>query len=610
MKTPNKRKVSVAKLSLLFLASSMVGGPFSAVSAVHAKPKSTADVIETHHIGIQIYGVNDIVKQNILNHLLLVKLQDDYDLTFNQIEQLIERSKHEIQVALEPFGYYEPKIHAEIAEIANQNFEVNFYITLGPAVIVTDIRLDVEGTGQSNNEILTSLNHFPLKEGDVLLHEIYEEGKKEILASALKEGFLDSEWQTHEILVDKENHTAQIHLVLNTHSIYTVGQFRFSPTPFADFFLKRFAQFDTNTPYSAEKVMAFQTALQESDYFNVAEVTPEPNSETHEVLLDVNLDPLKPNKYTFGLGYGTDTGIRGRAGWERRYLNRYGHRFKLDVKGGEKNDIAKIDADYIIPGHFPNTDQYRIHAGFYNEEFVNEHSRVEELGINEVRKVGDWQRTLSLSYRIEHFQDFDRFIERNEALILPVISLVKVKSDDMFKPTMGYRFGLQLKGAIGAVFSDTTFFQVKMDYKFLKALSENGKIILRTELGATLPDDIDRIPLTQRFYAGGDNSIRGFAYRSLPSQRDANGQFRAVGGGYLATGSLEYEYRVKGPFSLAVFTDGGNAFHNSEDKPQLSVGTGFRYATPIGPLRFDLAKPVTTSQARSLRIHVSFGPEL
>jgi translocation and assembly module TamA len=564
---------------------------------------------ENHSVILSISGVDKKIEENIRKNLSLNKIQSSEKIDTAQIKLLTERGKSEIQAALHPFGYYHAKLFAQFSSAGHHHWYVHYHILTGKPITLSKINIKMTGDGSKNKEIIKSSKQFPLKPNEVLNQETYTYGKNELLAAAIHEGYLDAYFSTHEILVDLDKNQADIHLELDTLKAYEIGHIHFSGSNFNERFLKRFAKFYEHEPYSPEKVLSFQQALQQSDYFKSAQVEPNPNPTNLQVPLDVSLDPLKPNKYTIGLGYGTDTGIRGTLGWERRYVNEWGHRFMMNFRAGEKNHSNELNVGYLIPGKFPITDNYRLKGALHNENYLDTYSRVQEIGISQNRQLGNWQRVLTLSYRQEQFQQYDTSLERQENLLLPSVQFIKIVSDDLFSPNIGHRFAFNLKAAIGTLLSDTSFFQPKIEYKYLRKFTPDTKFIFRTELGMTVPDDINRIPLSQRFYAGGDQSIRGFGYRALPGNLDKHGQVRAIGGGYLAIGSIELEQKIYGPLSLAIFSDAGNAFHRSNDRVQISMGGGLRINTPIGPIKADVARPLTDDQYH-WRIHLQIGPEL
>ncbi|HAI23845.1 MAG TPA: outer membrane protein assembly factor, partial [Alcanivorax sp.] len=118
--------------------------------------------------------------------------------------------------------------------------------------------------------------------------------------------------------------------------------------------------------------------------------------------------------------------------------------------------------------------------------------------------------------------------------------------------------------------------------------------------------DVTELPASIRFFAGGDASVRGFAYESL-GPLDNDGE--VIGGRHLLVGSLEYDHPISEQWSLAVFTDAGNAFNNFDDyEIRHSAGFGVRWRSPLGPIRVDFARGI--EEGREWRLHLSMGPDL
>ena len=123
--------------------------------------------------------------------------------------------------------------------------------------------------------------------------------------------------------------------------------------------------------------------------------------------------------------------------------------------------------------------------------------------------------------------------------------------------------------------------------------------------GFTWIDDKQELPVSLRFLTGGDQTLRGFKYRSLGPFNIAG---EVVGGKHLLNGSLEYDYPIRQNWRVAAFYDNGNAFNEFDEiEIKQSVGFGLRWLTPIGPLRVDLAFPVDDG---GFRFHVTMGPDL
>ena len=150
------------------------------------------------------------------------------------------------------------------------------------------------------------------------------------------------------------------------------------------------------------------------------------------------------------------------------------------------------------------------------------------------------------------------------------------------------------------------------------------------EVGATLVSRFSNLPVVERFFAGGDNSVRGFAYNALSPtqdvcQRDATTHLpilRAdgscatklgaakVGGKDVITGTVEVIRDLPRNFGVAAFFDYGNAFNRFGGTPlEYSVGVGFRVRLPVVTLGVDIAEPISRSGA-SPRLHINFSPKL
>jgi translocation and assembly module TamA len=133
--------------------------------------------------------------------------------------------------------------------------------------------------------------------------------------------------------------------------------------------------------------------------------------------------------------------------------------------------------------------------------------------------------------------------------------------------------------------------------------------------------------LSSDFFAGGDNSVRGFAYNSLsPTEdvcdqtqqpvRDASGNCTVkkgtvkVGGKDIITGTVEVIRDLPRNFGIATFFDYGNAFDRFGGTPlEYSVGVGFRVRLPVVTLGVDIAQPISRPGA-SPRLHINFSPKL
>ena len=163
-----------------------------------------------------------------------------------------------------------------------------------------------------------------------------------------------------------------------------------------------------------------------------------------------------------------------------------------------------------------------------------------------------------------------------------------------------------VRGANDALGSDTTFVQGTAEGKWIWSLGDNRRILTRAQLGLTQEENFDALPPSVRFFAGGDQSIRGYDYETLGPVDD---QGQVIGGTGIAVASFEYERHVRGKWSVAFFVDSGNAFKDSTFDAKTSAGVGVRWQSPLGPIRLDIGVPLN-DPLHDTRLHVSIGPDL
>jgi translocation and assembly module TamA len=308
-------------------------------------------------------------------------------------------------------------------------------------------------------------------------------------------------------------------------------------------------------------------------------------------------------RFSGGVGYGTDTGPRVKGLLDLRRLNRRGHRaqFQLNVSQIEQNFLSS----YIIPGAYPRTDTLSYNLAYDRQITRTLDSKTGLIGAQYTQLRAGWNETYSLNYELETYKvGLDKGTSK---LLVPSAGLERVKADDRIYTTNGYRLRLTLQGAEKSALSDATFLQGLVDAKVIRTVGDRNRLIGRTQIGYTATGDFRVLPPRFRFFAGGDQSVRGYRYEALGARDEAG---NVIGGEALLVGSLEYEYRFLPKWGVAAFYDAGNAFHNfSGVSLAQGVGAGVRWRSPIGPVRADVGFGLTGSR-HSIVFHLNIGPDL
>ena len=302
------------------------------------------------------------------------------------------------------------------------------------------------------------------------------------------------------------------------------------------------------------------------------------------------------------MGYGTDTGPRLSLGTELRRLNRRGHRFTSDLR---LSGIAtKVAAEYQIPVKDVATDTLSYSAQLGTQELGDLETDQVSLGTSWNDTWRSFQRRL---YVVAHREDWtESNTPFSEKVLYPGMHLRSQQTADPLFTRKGHSWSTDIRGGVEALASSTSFLRLHATGAIVRPLSDRARFLFRAEYGAIDADEFTKLPPSQRFFAGGDRNVRGYEYEQL-APVDANGA--TVGGRYLLVGTVELDYLIRGNYGAAVFVDAGNASNDPWPDLRRSVGVGFRWRSPVGMVRIDVAHPLDDPDT-DYRLHLSIGSDL
>lgn len=552
-------------------------------------------------INCHIEGVSDPeILKNIEATLSIYRDRNRKDLSGQYIDQLHERAPVEIQRAVEPFGYYQPTIETSLTNGKKGKIDARYKIDLGKPVRVRDVDVSVTGAGKDMAPFPRLASDFPLKSGNILDQRLYQRRKAAFVNAATDSGYLDAEFTTSAILLHRDENVADIQMAFDTGSRYRFGPVTFDSTVVDERVMRAYLDFKPGDPFRYDKLLGFQSRLGGASYFASVEAIASPDSVTHEVPIHVQLSTRRPRRYEVGAGYGTDTGPRILVSADFRRLNRVGHHYT-----GRAN-ISQVElslrAEYVIPSLYPHKHAYTIGAIIAHLDPDAYTTNRLAIGPTRSQPRFGWLESITLSYELEKFTVASDKGTSN--LVIAGVSYRRKRADDDIAPTHGQRFDVGLRGSDKAVLSSQSFVSLTGSAKAVRQL-HGLRLIGRVDGGTTSTPSFRDLPPTVRFFAGGDNSVRGYAYESL-GPVDEEG--RVVGGHLLLTMSVEIQVPLKGKFGLAGFYDAGNAFASmGSGRLERGAGMGLRWQSPVGPIRFDVANPINHE---GLRVHFTMGPDL
>lgn len=522
--------------------------------------------------------------------------KDRDTLSDRRLRGLHRRAESDIRGALEPFGYYEPVIRSEF-DLDNRRARYTIE-SLGPRTVVRDISLVIEGEGADFAPLREVQQQLQMQPGEPLRHQRYDNDKQRLSQAAFELGFLDARFLAADLWVYPDEQAADIEWVFDTGPRWAFGEVRIESDNIDEAVIRRYLRVQPGEPFSPQSIIDTQFALSDLGYFDLVEIEPQ-RAEAAEgrIPLLVRTTPRKDVVYSAGLGYGTDTGARVSGGAEWRRWNRQGHKLRADLRLSQVQN--RLVSEYRIPLGDRIGESLAFTAGALTEEFDSNDSLKYEIGSSLDRILGKWKRRLYLNLEYEESRFGNQ--RQTSTLLIPGISYNRSEADNEIHPRKGWNLFIDVHGADQTVISSATFLQTLVQARGVLPLWSSARLLLRGEIGSNFNDDFAELPASQRFFAGGDQSVRGYAFRSIGPRDPETGV--VVGGEHLTTLSAELDQRVWGNFGAAVFFDAGGVANSPGPRLLQGAGLGLRYRAPIGYINVDVAYPLDRPDD-GLRLHI------
>ncbi len=553
---------------------------------------------------ITLEGVDGELRNNIRSWLSLDK--EPCDAPDWRMQASLAKADEEIRQALQALGYYQPVI--------NQTFEAGkkdgcwsatFDIQPGNRVILRNIDVNIAGEAGSDDSFQKLTNKTDLKTGQPLRHDHYESLKVSITNLAAERGYFDSQFTLHELSVNPADGYADIALHFDSGPRFHFGETYLQQDIIDDALLRRYLVYQEGKPYARSALTETSRALSSSGYFGQVLVQPLID-EAHDrkVPVRVTLTPAKRHRYTASIGYATDTGPRLGLGYKNRRLNHSGHQLSSDASVSKV--ISKVTFGYTIPLEKPVTDKLRFEAGYKHEDNDSYRANTTAISATRTHKLkNQWLEEQKLGFGKESYKISGE--ENNSSfLLMPGIGWSRAFADNLLYPRNGMRLNFKTRGSLKEVVSDVSFLQLIGSAKGILGLPWRSRVISRVDGGVTFMNKFEELPPSVRFFAGGDNSVRGYAYKSLGPENNSGD---VEGGKNLLVGSVEVEHMVAEKWGLSAFVDSGNAFDELHLDAKTGIGLGIRWRSPVGPIRLDIAHPLNKDDDL-FRVHFVMGPEL
>lgn len=565
-------------------------------------PLSAAEPVE-----VVVEGLEGDVLKNVRDTLALpYGLVQEGNVDRLWLERFGRQADEKILTAMEPYGYYSARVTTTIEEAGSGAYRLRVSVVPGEPVRVTEVTVALHGPGADQVTLKRQADAFPLKKGDVLLQQGYEEAKGQLLSQAQELGYLDADFAVHEIRISKERSAARIGLELETGRRYFFNGARIEgASDYPDQFVRRYLAFKPGEAFSFARLGETQLNFTNSERFREVNITPEKaEARDDHVPVLVQLKPAPSRSLRQGIGYGTDTGARVNVRYRDLNILQRGHEFYSNLYIAER--FQGVAAGYILPDTVDIRSTTVLQLNLQQEDVTTYTSRL--IALELAKNLSFGKRELGTAYiRLQREEYTIGDQDSSSRLVLPGLRLTGDHYDNPIRPSRGFRYAFDLRGTHRLLGSDAELLQLISAGSWFLPLPWQLSLQARARAGITLlSDPLIELPPSLRFFAGGDQSVRGYAYQSL-GPLDASGQ--VVGGKHLFTGSVELERALFSDWGVSAFYDAGNAFDSfTEVRLFEGAGVGVHYYTPVGALNLSVARQIGVEDP-GFRIHFTVGFE-
>lgn len=569
------------------------------VSAVAKTPavSNQPNVIVSRPVTIRLSGItNPTILENVKKLLKIATAAHLVKpITRASILNIYHNVPSNVRRAMEPYGYFNPNVQSHYRRIHGKWF-MHFIVAPGPRSKIVDINIKLLGQGAKNPIFLKAVAAYKKKQGAYFNLSIYNDGNNALLENAENLGYFAAKISYSHMNVNVAKNQVKINVVFNTGARHHFGKTEFSKTPFNRKFLEKYIAYKKGQYYDNKAVQKTQNNYATSDYFTEVVVAPLVNKTAHnKTPMLVKLKMRKRSVYTFGLGYNTDTQLRGLVGFKYRWVNSWGHYINARAQGSFVD--YNFSTAYNIPWPNPMKDLFTFRGAMGRLDIRRGKSQSYLLSAIYRHTYHDWVNALSFNYLNERYNMYE--LPRTRAnLYYPDERLSYYSTKNHMNPANGIHLIAEVSGTPSALSSTSGFARFLMGAKAVWSVFKNEQLVGRLSYGRIYIHNINNLPLSLQFLIGGSQTVRGFSYQSIGPGRN------------MLYGTVEFRQRIWKDLYVGGFYDFGNVtdsriFGGMRD----SAGPTILYRSPIGIIQVSIPWRLSVDHVRP-RFVFSIGPEL
>ncbi|PRD68915.1 outer membrane protein assembly factor [Malikia spinosa] len=564
----------------------------------------------------------------LLRHAELERLRTLPDLGETELERLLLTAPADLRQLLASQGYFSPRITIERtgsidAKDANNSTGataapalVRIEVEPGPLAQVADWQILLSGPvldDPAAAEQRAALQEdWKLTAGRVFTQQDWDDAKQAALRALSRLRYPEARI-THSLAdIDPDRHQAHLRLELDSGPAYRFGPLqvqgseRYQPETIQR--LVRLAGVEPGLDYDERLLQAAQQRLLDSGDFESAFVRLDTSADPEAAPVQASVREAKQQKLVIGVGASTDSGAR--LSLEHLHRRVPGLDWRAATKLQLERDTRTLNGALDSPIDERGW-RWNLAAQLQRQQDGPLVTSSQQLRAGRSQGGRQLERQLYAQYDRASTQDPALAVQDDAAASLSAhYGWTRRAFDDLYNPTRGQGLALEL-GAGLTLAQRQPYLRARARWQAYRPAFESSdrpsRWALRLEGGTVWSRDGDNVPATQRFLAGGEGSVRGYGLREIGVPRAQGG---ADPGLLLTIASLEWQRPVwidgrRSDWETALFVDAGAvANHSRALSPQIGIGVGLRYRSPVGPLQVDLAYGV---ERQALRLHMSVG---
>jgi outer membrane protein insertion porin family len=503
-------------------------------------------------------------------------------------------------------GYYAAKTDFTLG-LNGKLVSAKIHVNEGKPVKVYAVRMVIQGSAPAPRELDPSFK-LPLKRGDIFAQDAYELGDTQLLDVYMRHGYAHARAERRaQVFVGSRS--ANIWYVVEPGNYGVFGSTVVRGTKaVSPRLVLRELTYKPGEMFDSAKIASSRSKIVGLNLFRSVEFLPQTDISNRQVVpIEIKVQEKPKHTVNFGIGYNTESQFNLGVQWND--YNFFGGGRQLSFLAQYSNVVSTVDLKLLQPYFLSEKSSLTAEARIWQEVY-----QTYTLNAGELAPHVDYQfnphLTGSFGWRLAYLK-FESLnpqtiseiggVRRNGILSGPFAQLIWNNTEDPFNPQ---------QGEIATVYANTASHVFGSDYRYWRVLGEIRKYHLlgwqtvlatRFKLGFEHTySSIADIPLSERFYSGGEGSVRGYGLRRIGPISTAN---QPLGGLSLVEGSLELRRPLYWKISGSLFFDCGQVSTHQERVPvdalQCGAGPGVSVNTPVGPIVVDLGFPTKPPEGDS-----------